>query len=236
MSSFCSAASGRLVIHWKIDLNVIGGDDTVFLAYSQEEGFSLLPWLAERYMTWSSRTAIEAVLMVMVNLPAVVWRIADSFVVVIGAAALTRLLEKREYREYYSFFISLMFLALPYSYMSLAGWIATSMNYMWPLAFGLVAVYPIRKSIDGGKIRIIGGDCLYSLSDFCGKFRANGICDGSILWMLWTLPDMEWERSADPERVPVYSDAVPSLGAVPFIYLLSRAMESEVRLKQQMAS
>lgn len=147
----------ELVIHWKIDLNVIGGDDTVFLAYSQEEGFSLLPWLAERYMTWSSRTAIEAVLMVMVNLPAVVWRIADFFVVVIGAAALTRLLEKREYREYYSFFISLMFLALPYSYMSLAGWIATSMNYMWPLAFGLVAVYPIRKSIDGGKIRIIEG-------------------------------------------------------------------------------
>ena len=82
----------ELIIHWKIDLNVVGGDDTVFLAYSQEEGFSLLPWLAERYMTWSSRTAIEAVLMLMVNLPAVVWRIADSFVVVIGAAALTRLL------------------------------------------------------------------------------------------------------------------------------------------------
>ena len=147
----------ELIIHWKIDLNVVGGDDTVFLAYSQEEGFSLLPWLAERYMTWSSRTAIEAVLMLMVNLPAVVWRIADSFVVVIGAAALTRLLERREYREYYSFFISLMFLALPYSYMSLAGWIATSLNYMWPLAFGLIGIYPVRKYIEGERIRLPEG-------------------------------------------------------------------------------
>lgn len=147
----------ELIIHWKIDLNVVGGDDTVFLAYSQEEGFSLIPWLAERYMTWSSRTAIEAVLMLMVNLPAVVWRAADSLVVVIGAAALTRLLERREYREYYSFFISLMFLALPYSYMSLAGWIATSLNYMWPLAFGLVGIYPVRKYIEGERIRLPEG-------------------------------------------------------------------------------
>lgn len=147
----------ELIIHWKINLNVVGGDDTVFLAYSQEEGFSLIPWLAERYMTWSSRTAIEAVLMLMVNLPAFVWRVADSLVVVIGAAALTRLLERKEYREYYSFFISLMFLALPYSYMSLAGWIATSLNYMWPLAFGLVAVYPVRKYIDGERMHLPGG-------------------------------------------------------------------------------
>ena len=28
----------ELIIHWKINLNVVGGDDTVFLAYSQEEG------------------------------------------------------------------------------------------------------------------------------------------------------------------------------------------------------
>ena len=144
----------ELIIHWKIDLNVVGGDDTVFLAYSQEEGFSLIPWLAERYMTWSSRTAIEAVLMLMVNLPAVVWRIADFFVVVIGAAALTRLLERREYREYYSFFVSLVMLALPYTLMSTAGWIATSVNYMWPLAAGLIGLYPIRKYIDGRPVNV----------------------------------------------------------------------------------
>lgn len=157
------------IIHWKIDLNVVGGDDTVFLAYSQEEGFSLIPWLAERYMTWSSRTAIEAVLMLMVNLPAVVWRIADSFVVVIGAAALTRLLERREYREYYSFFVSLVMLALPYTLMSTAGWIATSVNYMWPLAAGLIGLYPIRKYIDGRPVNVLEA-VLYTI---CLFFAGN---------------------------------------------------------------
>lgn len=180
----------ELIIHWKIDLNIPGGDDAAFLACSQEEGFSLVPWLAERYMTWSSRTAIEAALMLMVNLPASVWRAADSLVVVIGAAALTRLLERRECREYYSFFVSLMFLALPYNYMSLAGWIATSLNYMWPLAFGLVGIYPVRKYIDGERIRVSEGVLCTVCLLFAGSseqmafvlLASYGCCGVYLLW------------------------------------------------------
>lgn len=143
----------ELFIHWKINLN-IPGDDAVFLSYSQEEGYSLLSWLAERYMTWSSRTLIEAMMMIMVNLPPIIWRVTDAIVVLAGVVTLTKLLEKKGYREYYSFYISLAFLALPYSYMSLAGWVATSVNYMWPLAAGLIGIYPIRKYIDEKNIKL----------------------------------------------------------------------------------
>lgn len=180
----------ELVIHWKIDLNVTGGDDAVFLAYSQEPGYSLISWLAERYMTWSSRTLIEAVLMVMVNLPHLVWRVADSAVVALAALFLTRLLERREYREYYSFFISLMFLALPYSYMSLAGWITTSVNYMWPAAAALAALYPIRQRVDGNCVTAVQGVICTVLLLFAGTseqtafvlFASYG-CYG--LYLLW---------------------------------------------------
>lgn len=140
-----------LVIHMNMQLGT--GDDVIFLSYSQESGFSLIQWLQTRYVTWSSRTLIEALIILMVNLPSVVWRIADTVVIVISVAALTKLLMRRKYRIYYSAFFCLLFLMLPYRYMSIAGWIATTLNYMWPLTAGLIALYPIRKIYEGRPIK-----------------------------------------------------------------------------------
>ena len=144
-----------LAIHMNMQLGF--GDDAAFLSYSQEPGFSLNRWLQNRYATWSSRTLIEALLIIMVNLPLVVWRIADTAVIVISVVALTKLLMKREYRVYYSVFFCLLFLMLPYRYMSMAGWIATTLNYMWPLAAGIIALYPIRKKYEGRPVKLAEG-------------------------------------------------------------------------------
>lgn len=179
----------ELALHWKITLN--WGDDTVFYAYSHEQGFSLITWLSERYMTWSSRTAIEAVIMFMVNLPENLWRVFDSVIVVLAAFSITRLFEQKDYREYYSAVICLLILALPYQYMSLAGWIATTLNYMWPLALGVTALYPIRVYAEDGTIRIPEG-ILYSL---CLIFAVSSeqmaavmlaAYGGYILYLLWS--------------------------------------------------
>lgn len=178
----------ELALHWKISLN--WGDDIVFYTYSHEQGFSLITWLSERYMTWSSRTAIEAVIMFMVNLPENLWRVFDSAIVVLAAFSITRLFEQKDYREYYSSVICLLILALPYQYMSLAGWIATTLNYMWPLALGVTALYPIRVYVEDGTIRIPEG-ILYSL---CLIFAVSSeqmaaVClaafSGYIIYLRW---------------------------------------------------
>lgn len=46
-----------------------------------------------------------------------------------------------------------MILAYPLNKMASAGWAATTVNYMWPLATGLFALIPIRKIWDGEKIK-----------------------------------------------------------------------------------
>lgn len=42
------------------------GDDLWFKEVACSEGFSFLAWLHQRYMEWSSRTAIELLLMITV--------------------------------------------------------------------------------------------------------------------------------------------------------------------------
>lgn len=46
-----------------------------------------------------------------------------------------------------------MILAYPLNKMASAGWAATTVNYMWPLATGLFALIPIRKIWDKEKIK-----------------------------------------------------------------------------------
>lgn len=46
-----------------------------------------------------------------------------------------------------------MILAYPLNKMASAGWAATTINYMWPLATGLFSLIPIRKIWDGEKIK-----------------------------------------------------------------------------------
>ena len=46
-----------------------------------------------------------------------------------------------------------MILIYPIVLMNGAGWAATTINYMWPLATGLFALIPIRKIWDEEKIK-----------------------------------------------------------------------------------
>jgi hypothetical protein len=46
-----------------------------------------------------------------------------------------------------------MILIYPITQMNSAGWAATTINYMWPLALGLFALIPIRKIWNGEKIK-----------------------------------------------------------------------------------
>ena len=46
-----------------------------------------------------------------------------------------------------------MIIIYPMMQMNSAGWAATTINYMWPMALGLFSLIPIRKVWDGEKIK-----------------------------------------------------------------------------------
>jgi hypothetical protein len=123
------------------------GDDVNFIKVLGE--WDLWPYLVHRYNTWSSRFIIE---ICMVTLPHVVtlWKIIDVAVMVWIAVCFS-LFFNREKKLVTDWYIILIMMSYPLFAMYTAGWIATTVNYSWCVAFGLLAFVPTRNLLIGKK-------------------------------------------------------------------------------------
>lgn len=121
-------AVGIVAVLWHATLKIGPGDDIVYFQ-SLMDGRSIFEILAHRYQTWSSRLAIEAVLIPIVHCP-LLWRIADIAVYTTVPVLLCRLLDITGTGRWYTAALVLLY---PFSDMVSAGWISTTTNYLWPL-------------------------------------------------------------------------------------------------------
>lgn len=127
------------VLHLIIETDF--GDDLIF-AQSLDE-LSLLEFLKARYLTWSSRIFIEAVLVTLVKIP-FLWKLLNTGICVLIVYALSKLFVKENaYRS--NIIICCLFFMYPFLHMNTAGWMATTINYLWPLALGLISFIPLKK-------------------------------------------------------------------------------------------
>lgn len=122
----------HLFIHThKMDDLAIYGD---LLDYSP-----LLPWLKYRYETWTSRVLIDGLIVLFVEYNPWIWKLlnigcwlllAHSLIVLTGC--------RREWQiKYITVFLIFIY---PIFTMGSAGWCATHLNYLWPMAFGCYAL------------------------------------------------------------------------------------------------
>lgn len=128
------------------------GDDIWFSEVAHADDFQLLEWLKGRYMGWSSRTGIEAALMISVLLPQWAWRIFDALVMSCAVICVLNMFVGKKYRGYGYFFTAALFFIVDYRALGTAGWQATTINYLWPMAALLIALYPLAKWIRNEKI------------------------------------------------------------------------------------
>ncbi len=117
------------------------GDDLVFGAALQEK--TLLQFLYERYTAWSSRIVIESLLAFIASINPIVWRILNGLMINLIILMMAKIFGNKqlEARVLCAFFLFL----IPLESVKSAGWMATTMNYVWVLAFGLVALVPLKK-------------------------------------------------------------------------------------------
>ncbi len=145
------------------------GDDVYYLNVFSAAGFDPVSFSVARYLTWSSRTLIEGAMLAAILMPPILWKLIDTLLIVVIAVFLSKLLLRDENRRQGNVVIATLMLMLPFYIMNSAGWIATTLNYLWPLALGLVALYPLRKIADGEKLR--GYE--YVIYTACLLFAAN---------------------------------------------------------------
>lgn len=116
------------------------------------DDYSLYGYLVWRYTNWTSRLFLETFLVFLTHGHYLLWCILDTCIIFWGLQSIGELLAWKKNAQ--SVFTGMLLLAfVPVGVLYSAGWIATSTNYMWPLAFGLYALIPLRRYMEKKEIR-----------------------------------------------------------------------------------
>lgn len=130
-----------LSIHvvFKVNFN----DDLWFKNIIGTEYKNIFEYIPIRYNTWSSRLIIESVLIFLLACPNIIWCVLDSLIIMLIIYSIDYLFKNN--KKYILIF--LIILLYPLHEMKSAGWYATTLNYLWPLALGLFSFIPIKNKL-----------------------------------------------------------------------------------------
>ena len=157
-------------------------DDKVFL--ESVTGTSVWSYVGPRYYNWSSRLIIEFVLCSVLKISKYLWILIEALMVTLAGYSISKLFIKKDENQNENIIMLVaMILIYPIMQMNSAGWAATTINYMWPMAMGLFSLIPIRKVWDGEKIKF----WQYPLYVFALLFSANQEQSCAILFGTYLL-------------------------------------------------
>ena len=113
---------------------------------------SFSKYVGWRYVTWSSRLIIEFLLIMFTYKLPILWKILDAGVYVLLYYSIKKVFCKRDTKL--NWLVLFLVLCIPFGLIVSAGWVATSLNYIWIISFGIFCLIPIRKIIDGESFSI----------------------------------------------------------------------------------
>lgn len=116
-------------------------DDLIFAQYWEQRPH--LEFLGLRYQTWTSRVIIEAALMPLAAANSLIWRILNIAVILLLVWIVADLFGLEDKLQAQFLFFVILWL-IPLDSLCSAGWITTTVNYLWCLTLGLVAMRPIK--------------------------------------------------------------------------------------------
>lgn len=126
-------------------------------------GTPVLNFVGTRYLEWTSRILIEATLGFIFRFSKYIWIFGTVLLMTLMGYSISRIFVKKENKKELIMMILWLILLYPLERMSSAGWAATTVNYLWPLSFGLFSLISIRKAYDKERINPILG-ILYALA------------------------------------------------------------------------
>jgi len=138
---------GFIVFANHISLNFCNDDIRIFNSTE-----SLWNTITYYYQNWSSRIIISVFGFIMCKSNIWLWRICDTAVFVLLAYLLSFLLINKNKRTG-NWLVCGLLLLYPFSEMNSAGWVTTTVTYMWPLSFGCLAMVPIKKHLQSNILK-----------------------------------------------------------------------------------
>jgi hypothetical protein len=120
-------------------------------------GVPVLSFVSSRYKAWTSRVLIEATLGFIFRFSKYIWTFGTIICMTLIGYSIAKIFVKKENKKDLIMMVLWLVLLYPIERMSSAGWAATTVNYIWPLALGLFSLISLRKAWDKEKIKPIIG-------------------------------------------------------------------------------
>lgn len=179
-----------IILHLVMGVN---GDDIKYAKILNNQ--TVIDYVNYRYFNWSSRLIIDTLLALLARQNMIIWKILDIIIYTCGVYYIIRLVDKNFSKKitYLGIFLFLMY---PFYEMASAGWIATTLNYSWCFAFGMISFIPLIYESQGEKVNgymyiisflallyatnqeqsgalILGFNLLYLINSLINKKRVN---------------------------------------------------------------
>ncbi len=127
-------------------------DDPNYMKMAQS--YELFPFLVNSYMSWSSRLVIFfANWFLLGHLPAIAWRILNPAMFA-GIGILISLLITSKPTLKLNWIITFFLFSYSFIDMRSAGWVTTSVNYLWVAFFALLAIFIAQKHLAGQPVKL----------------------------------------------------------------------------------
>lgn len=128
------------------------GDDKYFLTIPN--GIFDWSFYVERYKTWTSRIIIDFLIVAFLHIPTIIWRIANALIIVFLGITTSKIFITDDNRKYKNWFLVSLIFIFPLKELTDTGWIATSINYLWPFTLGFYSLLILKKTIQSKPIKI----------------------------------------------------------------------------------
>ena len=124
-------------------------DDAIYAGHLARYG-SGLKYLISDYKAWSSRQIIESVLIYVIHFKTL-WAVLDTLLFSLAAFSIS-LIAGTLKNARINRWICLLALIYPFADAGTAGWVVTSVYYIWTMSLCLVAIIPVAKIARGQRI------------------------------------------------------------------------------------
>ena len=104
------------------------------------------------FTTWSSRILVNLPIHIMLNFDYRVWLVIELLLMVLIIWGMSYIFVTKN-AAINNVVLLCLLLCFPFIYAICAGWITTTMTYIWPVAIGVCACTSIRKYLDGKPFR-----------------------------------------------------------------------------------
>jgi len=112
---------------------------------------NIFSFVSSRYSNWTSRVIIEFFLGLLASSNINIWKIINMFVLLLIPYSISKMFNKEKNYKFEWLIILFIFL-YPIADMKEAGWMATTLNYFWPLSFGLFSLSTLMDLVKGKKV------------------------------------------------------------------------------------